>query len=46
MWPIDFVFLAFTTGIPLLLGALVFVIIKNSYRCLVDLAAKRPRSSS
>ena len=46
MWPIDFLFLAFTTGIPLLLGALVFVIIKNSYRCLVDLAAKRPRSSS
>jgi|SRR5579862_3737290 len=42
MWPIDLVFLAFTTGLPLFLGALVFVLIQKSHRFLMYLAAKRP----
>jgi hypothetical protein len=45
MWPIDLMFLAFTTGIPLLLGAVVFVMIQKSHRFLLDLATKRPQSS-
>src|SRR5262249_48496928 len=32
MWPIDFVLLAFSTGIPLLLGALAVTIIQKATR--------------
>jgi len=31
MWPIDLVFLAFVTGIPLFLGAMVIAIIRKGY---------------
>ena len=42
LWPIDLVVLGFTTGVPLLLGAVVFAIIQKAYRCLLRLAARRP----
>jgi hypothetical protein len=45
MWPIDLALLAFSTGIPLLVGAMVFVIIQKAFGFLLDLASNRPKSS-